>query len=167
MPRGGVGVIQLDRVTIEDLYDLRTVLEVYAIKMACRRITPEQVVSLKQVRVQAMELMSHSTLNKEFMLGRLMELNTEFHEYIYKASGSRFLININNQLRGIVQGIRSISLQADQAPTRAWKEHDLLIAHLEKCDIKAAQILIRKHIKNAADEVLSVMKKKAQKGMSV
>lgn len=160
--RGGVRVIQLDWKTIKDLYDLRTVIEVHAIKLACQRITPEQIASLKQTKAQAMELLISPDLSKSYKLNRFMDLNADFHETIYKATDSRFLISIINQLRGIVQIMRSVGLQVDQAYTRTWSEHNHLISHLENHDISASQKLIEQHVQNAAQEVLSIMEKSSR-----
>jgi GntR family transcriptional regulator, rspAB operon transcriptional repressor len=161
--RGGVRVIQLEWETIKDLYELRTVLEVHAIKLACQRITPEQIVTLKQTKAQAMELLNSPALSKDYILNRFMDLNAQFHETIYQATGSRFMMPIINQLRGIVQVMRSVSLQADHAYTHAWEEHSHLIHQLEKRDVKMARTLIRQHVQRAAQEVLSIMMKKARK----
>lgn len=161
LARGGVRVIELEWKAIKDLYDLRTVLEAYAIKLACERITSEQIVALKQIKAQAMELLNSPGLGKDYLFGRFMELNAQFHETIYQATGSRFLMVIINQLRGIVQVMRSMSLQVDQSSTRAWVEHSRLIHHLEMRDVPAAQELIQQHVQNAAQEVLSIMQKKA------
>lgn len=161
LPRGGVRVIELEWQAIEDLYDLRTVLETYAIKLACERITSEQILLLKQIRAQAMELLNSPELTKEFVFSRFMELNAQFHETIYQATGSRFIMVIINQLRGIVQVMRSMSLQVDQSSARAWVEHSRLIHHLEKRDVQAAQELIQQHVQTAAQEVLSIMRERS------
>jgi DNA-binding GntR family transcriptional regulator len=158
--RGGVRVIQLEWEAVKDLYDLRTVLETYAIKLACEKITSEQIVTLKQIKAQAMELLSSPELSSDYVFSRFMELNAQFHETIYQATGSHFLMVIINQLRGIVQVMRSMSLQVEQSSTRAWAEHNRLIQYLEKHDVQSAQDLIQQHVQNAAQEVLSVMKRK-------
>ena len=159
VPRGGVRVIHLDWETIKDLYELRKVLEVHVIELACQRITTEEIIALKRTKAQAMELLNSSEMKNESLLSHLIELNTEFHDTIYQSTGSRFLITITNQLRGVVSAMRSVSLQAERGPRSAWEDHSLLIHHLEKRDTQAARKLIRRHIQNAAKEVLSVIKK--------
>jgi DNA-binding GntR family transcriptional regulator len=155
--RGGVRVISLDKETIRDLYELRTVLELHSIKLACQRISPQEIITLKQIRAQAMELLSSSEFNQDHILSRFMDLNTEFHETIYRSTGSRFLINVVVQLRAIVQSMRYMSIQADNSCTRAWDEHSKLIHFLEQRDVAAAQELLKRHVQNASQEVLSVM----------
>ena len=158
VPRGGVRVVSLDWETIKDLYQLRTVLEIHVIELACQRISSEEIIALKRTKAQAMELLNSTDMDKETLLSHLLELNTEFHDTIYQSTGSRFLINTVNQLRGIVMAMRSVSLQAERGPALTWEEHSQLIQHFEKRDVEAARKLIRRHIQNAAREVLSVMK---------
>ena len=162
--RGGVRVISLDKETISDLYELRTVLELHSIKLACQRISPQEIITLKQIRAQAMELLSSSEFNQDYMLSRFMDLNTEFHETIYRSTGSRFLINVVVQLRAIVQSMRYMSIQADNSCPRAWDDHSELITYLEKKDVAAARELLKRHVSNAAQEVLSVIEKQKQDG---
>ena len=157
VPKGGVRVIKLDLNTIKDLYELRTVLEVHAVDLACQRITSEQIVYLKRIRAQALELLNSSHISQDYLLKHFMELNTDFHEMIYHATKSKFLIRIINRLRGIIRAVRSVSLQANQAPVRSWEEHSRLICCLEKRDTVAAQKLIYEHIRNATREALSVV----------
>ncbi len=159
VPRGGVRVIRMDWETIKDLYELRTVLEMHAIELACQRISLEEIITLKRTKAQAMELLNAKEIKKEDLLNHFLELNTEFHDTIYQSTGSHFLINIINKLRGIMMAMRSVSLQAEQGPNNAWEDHCKLIQHLENRDAAAARELIQKHIQNAAVEALSVMKK--------
>jgi DNA-binding GntR family transcriptional regulator len=157
--QGGVKVAQFDYRTIHDLFNVRSVLEAYTIELACDRITPEQIAYLKQVRAQAMEVLNSTGLTNSYMLRRIFELNSLFHEKIYETSDSPFLIRILNNLRGIVHGLRVVSIQAEKSVTVAWEEHTALIGLLERKEKKAAIDLIKKHVASAAEQVISVMEK--------
>ena len=157
LAQGGVRVPIINRETIEDLYNLRAVLETYALELACKRVTPEQITSLKQIRAQAFELLKSSESARNYVLKRLLELNSSFHETIYQATGSKFLIKVLSNLRAIVMGIRTRSIQADQAWMQVWGEHSRLIEHLERGETERAVQLIRAHVANAADQALSVI----------
>jgi DNA-binding GntR family transcriptional regulator len=153
--QGGVRVTQVNRKTVEDLFGIRTVLEEYAIGLACDRITPDEIAALKEIRAQAWELLNSKQVSREYMLRRFFDLNSLFHETIYAATDSKFLIKLISDIRGIVLGLRSVSIQADQACSRAWEEHSLLIDHLEKREKDKAVSLIKEHIANAVRDVLS------------
>jgi DNA-binding GntR family transcriptional regulator len=157
LAQGGVRVPIINRETIEDLYNLRAVLETYALELACERVAPEQITTLKQIRAQAFELLKSSESARDYVLKRLLELNSSFHETIYEATGSKFLIKVISNLRAIVMGIRTRSIQADQAWLQVWDEHSRLIEHLERGEKDRAIQLIREHVANAADQALSVI----------
>jgi DNA-binding GntR family transcriptional regulator len=153
--QGGVRVTQVTRKTVEDLFGIRTVLEEYAIGLACDRVTPDEIAALKEIRAQAWELLNSKQVSREYMLKRFFDLNSLFHETIYAATDSKFLIKLISDIRGIVLGLRSVSIQADQACNRAWEEHSLLIDYLEKREKDKAVSLIKEHIANAVRDVLS------------
>jgi len=157
LAQGGVRVPIVNRETIEDLYNLRAVLETYALELACERVTPEQISTLKQIRAQAFELLKASESARDYVLKRLLELNSSFHETIYEATGSKFLIKVISNLRAIVMGIRTRSIQADQAWLQVWDEHTRLIEHLERGETESTIQLIKAHVANAADQALSVI----------
>lgn len=157
---GGVRVTEFDWQAIQDLFSLRAVLEMHAIDLACDRITPEQIATLKQIRAQAMGLQNSGELNRDYLMKRVLELNSSFHETIYKATGSKYLMKLISHLRGIVVGMRSMSIQADRAWTQTWDEHDRLIGHLERGEKEAAIKLIKEHVANAASHVRSVVNTK-------
>ena len=161
VPQGGVKVVQFDDHTIHDLFNVRSVLEAYTIELACDRITSEQIAFLKQMRAQAMEILKSGDFNRSYTLRRIFELNSLFHEKIYETSGSQFLIRILNNLRGIVHGMRVVSIQAERSSALAWEEHTALIGHLERREKEAAIRLIKKHVASAAEQVISVMEKQA------
>lgn len=162
---GGVRVTDFDWQAIQDLFSLRAVLEMHAIDLACDRITPEQITSLKQIRAQALGLQNSDELNRDYLMNRMLELNSSFHETIYKATGSKYLMKLISHLRGIVVGMRSMSIKADWAWTQTWVEHNRLIGHLERGEKEAAIKLIKEHVANAASHVLSVVN--TQKGSPI
>jgi DNA-binding GntR family transcriptional regulator len=155
--QGGMRVVSMDNESIRDLFNLRAVLECYAIELACERITAEQIATLKQIRAQAMALLDNQEVGRDYLLKNILALNSQFHETIYEATGSRYILRMISHLRGIVLGMRTLSIQADQALPQAWEEHSRLIELLEKGDRKTSAQLIKVHIEHAAKQTLSVV----------
>ena len=165
MAQGGVKVTEMDPSSVEDLFGIRAALEEYGIQLACERITAEQISSLREIKAQAMQAMDlyHSKeVSREYTLKRFFELNSKFHEAIYQSTGSIYLVNLYNNIRGIVLGMRNISIQAEKEAIHTWEEHSLLIDLLEKRDKPAAVKLIRKHLARSASQVLSVLNDKTK-----
>jgi DNA-binding GntR family transcriptional regulator len=161
--QGGVRIPEIDMASVEDLFNLRSVLESYAIELACERITPEQVTLLRQIRAQAFELLKLETVNNEYVLRQFVELNSQFHDTIYRATGSKFLVRAINNLREIVLSMRVMSVQADNACHQSWEEHSLLIDYLSRGDKTAALSLIKIHISNAHSQLKIVYQKSVKK----
>lgn len=158
VPQGGVRVTRLDIEAIQEVFGIRNVLEAYAIELACGRITTEEIGSLKRLVTQAEELLSSSELGRETKIKRIFELNSQFHDTIYRAAGNSYLMGMINSLRFIVGRLRFLGLRADSTWSRAWDEHAQLIGLLEKRDKESAARLLKTHLVNAVSDVLTGMR---------
>lgn len=155
LPQGGVRVTRPDTETIQEVFGIRKVLEAYAIELVCDRITPQEIAALKRLSSQAQELLSSRELGFRAKISRLFELNSQFHDTIYRASGNTYLMGTINSLRNIVGRLRLLGLRADDTWSQAWDEHTQLIKFLEKRDRESASRLIQTHLLNGASNVLS------------
>ena len=155
VPQGGVRVTRLDTETIQEVFGIRKVLEAYAIELACDRITSQEIAALKRLLSQAQELLSSPDLGLEAKINRLFELNSQFHDTIYRASGNSYLMGMINGLRSIVGRLRLLGLRAESRWSRAWDEHAQLIELLERRDKESAVRFIQTHLLNGASDVLS------------
>ena len=99
-------------------------------------------------------------MNGFLLFSNVFELNSLFHETIYESTGSKFLIKRVNKFRGVVLGFRTVSIQADPVCRQAWENHTRLIEYLETGNKKAVVALIKKHLANAAAQVISVIDSK-------
>jgi len=158
VPQGGVRVTRLDIEAIQEVFGIRNVLEAYAVELACGRITAEEIGSLKRLVNQAGDLLSSSELGREMKIKSIFELNSQFHDIIYRASGNSYLISMINSLRFIVGRLRFLGLRADSTWSRAWDEHAQLIGFLEKKDKESAARLLKIHLVNAVSDVLMGIK---------
>jgi DNA-binding GntR family transcriptional regulator len=157
LPQGGIRVSQVDEQTIQDLFQLRSILEAHAIELACARITPEEIARLKQIRAQAYELLKSNDIGQEFTFSRFIELSSMFHDAIYSATRSRVLIKVVSNIRSMVVNVRSMSVRLDSI-REVWEEHSRLIDHLEARQRVAAVRLIRQHVSKTANQVLAFVR---------
>lgn len=158
IPQGGIQVSCLDQDTIEEVFGIRSVLETYAIELACTRITAEEIYFLKELTKQARKLLSAPSMRIESKIDHLFALNSQFHDTIYRASGNSYLLGMINSLRTMVVRLRFLGLRSHSTWSRAWREHNKLIKLLEKKNKKAAVLLIKGHLTHALGDVLFGMK---------
>jgi len=159
LPQGGVRVKTIAISEINEFFDIRVVLEAYAVELACDRITPKELSELAEIESKAQTLLAAASMDREEKIIRLLELNTRFHEIIYRAAGNTHLSKIINDLKAIAMRMRTLGLREDNSWVQVWQEHSRLLTCIGQKDKAAAAALIRKHLANAASYVISTTKK--------
>jgi DNA-binding GntR family transcriptional regulator len=131
---------------VEETFDIRLALESLAMEKAIRLITPAQVERLEEL----LRVLSECTDKEE---GRQQhdEANHEFHQILIEASGNRRLLDMYESLNAHIQIAR---LHAGKSDWRArldaeQKEHEEMLAALERKDTRAAVNATRRHIEGA------------------
>ena len=142
---------------IGDLYELRQVLEVFAVQKA--EITPELLGNLEESVQRTRELLS-ANKKQEFI-----EEDTRFHGLIAKATGNQplcaVLENIQNQIW--LSRRASYDLSSSTAPDY----HDAILKALEDSDSDKAQQVMRAHIRNVRARLVQALEHKAPAGASL
>jgi DNA-binding GntR family transcriptional regulator len=153
LPQGGVRVTEVFEETAREIFGIRSVLECYAMKLACEAITRDHLDELKMMRNRAFDLIDNKEVSREEKRRRLFDLNTRFHDTVYQACNSQYLLKLINNLRHMVLRLRAVGLRDESGWRIAWEEHDQLIQHLERREPEKASALVRVHIEKAASNV--------------
>ena len=168
VPQGGVKATSLSSDTIDEVFGVRGILESYAIELACDNVTSGDIALLKELSGRAWELLESEAVDRETKRRQLLDLNSRFHDTIYKATRNRFLMRLINDLRSIVLRMRALGLRAQGTWDLAWGEHDRLIELLESRDRDAASEMMKRHIRNAAENVVAAIRQaEAEKASGV
>lgn len=94
VPYKGVRVISLSMADLEDIYEIRRLLEGLAAEVAAGRITPEELAQMRAILPDTVVDEDPASID------RAREANREFHEIAIRASGRQFLIQILRQVWG-------------------------------------------------------------------
>jgi DNA-binding GntR family transcriptional regulator len=143
-PQIGTFVKALTNRDIEEVTELRTVLEMHATRAAAERITEKELDTLR---------LAFETLGPSIVAGRselFIDLDNQFHLTIYQAANNTLVLEILMDLRDKVQWIRracSVSLERTQDGYREIQE---IFRALEARDGQKAAEKMRAHIQNAA-----------------
>ena len=164
LPQNGFRITRLELETIKDLFAIRRVLEAYGVELACERIEPKTIETLRSIRDQAQQMLASSDIPRETKLRRIFEFNSQFHETIYRSTNSRYLMDLISNLRNTVLRLRALGVRKNGSWKQALNEHSRLIDCLEQRDKKAAGKLMRRHIANAMSHVLSQWNLADEKG---
>lgn len=152
IPNRGAVVIGIGEEDLIDIYKIRMRLEGLASAEAARRISDDDVKRLRE-NVELAEFYM-SKKNSE----HLEELDSEFHNIIYKASGNRLLYKTLSELHRNIQFYRKRSLAVEKRLEKSTAEHREILSAIERGDSDAADRLTYAHIEAALNNLLAVTK---------
>ena len=94
IPRKGAAVANITEKDTKDVLEVRRTLEMFAVEVACDRITQEQLAQLKDAAKKF-------EASKGADLIRIAETDMNFHEIIYEATQNERLVQMLNNLLSI------------------------------------------------------------------
>ena len=125
---------------IEDIYAVRKALEVLAVEWAVSRITPEEIGDLQDQS----DLMEFYTTRKD---GRkVRELNTDFHDIIYNATGSRFMAQVLRSYKEYIEQTRKVLFYEQEYLDEIFEEHKAILDSIKEQDVVKAKEAMARHL---------------------
>lgn len=140
IPNKGVVVKGISKQDISDIYAIRLAIEGIAVEWAMERMSDEDVEKLKEIY----ELMEFYTLKKDYL--KISELNTQFHEVIYKATKSRYLEQVLKDFQYYIKTTRNKSLRTPGRLESALEEHREILDAFIARDPQKARAVLENHI---------------------
>jgi GntR family transcriptional repressor for pyruvate dehydrogenase complex len=142
---------------IEELFQMREILEAPAVEWAAERRSEEQLAEMKL----AAKALNQATARKPVDFENLRRLDMEFHLTIVRSAQNQFL----NQTLGTLQEIMFHSMDNTlKLPGRvdsSEHEHGMILEAIEKRDSITARLMIIQHIHNARDAWQKYLKKQS------
>ncbi len=134
---------------VKDLYSIKERLEGVAAKEAAKNRTEEDLLALKDVVDQQIFFAGRGDTEK------VRNLDTEFHDIIYRACGSVTYETILSGVHHKLKKYRRNSLREKNRIYESVDEHEAIYKAIEKKDGKEAEKLMIKHIVNAYESVVA------------
>jgi len=156
VPRKGAYVAGISIKDIADVFEIRAALESLAAGLAAERITEDELEALERSLVRVAEATEANDLES------LINMDTDFHEILYKASRNERLVQIVSNLREQIQRFRTTSLSYPGRMKIALEEHKQIVEAISQRDVEAARNLAREHIENAENSMLDVIRQKEE-----
>lgn len=145
IPNRGAFVVGFSPQDIQDMYELRKAYEILAVKWAIERITKEEYEKLEE----AFEFMEFYTQKKD--AEKMLNINMNFHELIYKASHNRMLYHILSSYQLYIKQ----SKPAGRTDVSAGYLDEILLEHraifeaFQNQDAEAGIAAVSRHLDNA------------------
>jgi DNA-binding GntR family transcriptional regulator len=114
------------------------------------RMTDDDLEKLKELY----ELMEFYTIKKDVL--KISELNSQFHEIIYKATKSRYLEQILKDFQYYIKTTRNKSLKTPGRLDSALDEHKAILDAFLERDAEKAKIVLTQHINTSKQNAIRV-----------
>lgn len=142
-PARGMVVREIDPAEAEDIYVIREVIDGLAGRLAAPRVTDDDVTKLRVL----MDTQRECVADGDWL--EMTRANRRYHEVIYRASGSRHLMDVAGNLHDLV---RTFSLRCFANPERGQlviDEHERIASCLAAHDALGAEAASKEHIARA------------------
>lgn len=148
--KGGV-VLGVSKSDLIDIYRIRQRLEGLAASIAAQKISPEELKTLREIVDLSRFYVDRCDPDK------LKELDTDFHQVIYRACKSRILEKTLSDLHKTSRIYRKLSLTNPKRIRLSIDEHEKILEALEKGDAAMAEKITTEHVLAALNNLLEML----------
>lgn len=129
---------------IEDLMELRLIIEPNAARLAAKRATPEDRIAVRR----AFKAMERAVAGQ----GEYVPADLAFHGAILAACHNQFVQQMQNALSAILRTSFELSSEIEGGPARSLPMHEALCVAIEQGDPQAAEQAVLTLIKRAEQD---------------
>ena len=147
-PRKGAKVASITERDLNDVLEVRKGMEELAIRLACERITPEELEELDKVEQRFLSLTENGDLTE------LAEMDVAFHDIIYKATNNKRLVQLLSNLREQMYRYRIEYLKDIAVRRTLAQEHRAICESLRKKDKESALKYVYVHVDNQQKAII-------------
>lgn len=149
LPNRGAVVVQLSEADIQQAFELMGALEGLAGRLACERVTDEEVAEIKALHFEM--LAAHARRD----LPTYYRLNHEIHDRINAAARNDMLTTVYLQVNARIQSLRFRSNFNQSKWDEAVREHSAMVEALEKRDGAALSVILQEHLPRKCHAVIA------------
>lgn len=142
---------------LEEIYDLRSILEGYGARRAATRITQRELARLR-ASVERMEKLQPKDLE------HLVQQNGIFHNTILEAADSQRLVTMVSQTRALPLIYQSYAWYTPAQLSLSLEYHRRVLSALERHDAEQAEYDMRHHLYNAREALTAAYSEAAEAG---
>jgi DNA-binding GntR family transcriptional regulator len=154
LPKGGFAVREFTREDVEEIFGIRSALESYASYLATIHISPEKISQLEKKVKESKNALEKGDDEK------VIQLNTEFHDLLYKSCKSKKLFEMINNFRDYFFRYRSFLLRTEKGVDYSIEDHRRMLEAMKKKNPRLVERLVRNHLERGKELVLKEINEK-------
>jgi len=145
----GTFVTEISTQDIEEIFDLREVLEILALKVAIHDITDSELANVDSL----LRTLGPDSLTEEFY-----ESDRRLHDMIVRHGHNRRLVLFLNNINSQVERLRHASAQRPNRLPHSMQEHLAILEALKERNFEKAESTLRLHLTNVKLSTLDACK---------
>ena len=151
--RSGWEVVPLDFTRFDELYELRKLIEVNAVRMLCTHATPTVDHGALAQLAQFWQVPQDARLDD----GRLVAQHDEaFHAALVAAAGNREIASVHRQVTERIRIIRRLDFTYAARVAATYDEHAAILREIQRQRAEQAVLLLSSHIEESRAEVRKI-----------
>jgi DNA-binding GntR family transcriptional regulator len=155
-PNRGAFVTQLEEKDLREIHGLRELLEVYAIRIACERITAKDISELEAVMKETEESLAS---NDYFAY---LKTSQKIHDFFVQRCDNTRLQNLYNNIWNITLAIAALSKTESPDRRASLAEHKKIVRALVQKDADKAEKYLREHLNSGHERTMKLLKQKKE-----
>jgi len=148
IPRNGFYVREITRKEIEEIYNVRKILEAYATELAILKISSRDIAGVEEVFKKAKGDLEMDEV-KSFI-----ETDIELHRLLVNNCGNEYLKKMINEHYDRYAFYRVVDLSRTERAKESYFEHYEIFKAVKEKNVKLSSELMSKHIENSKNIIL-------------
>ncbi|WP_134702280.1 GntR family transcriptional regulator [Ammoniphilus sp. YIM 78166] len=147
IPNKGAFINLPSQKEIEEVFHLRSIIEVEAVKMACRSATEKQLSDLEELTNQEDQFYKQGDYHKA------IQMTTEFHLGLVMLSGNELMVNYSRELINMTNIYLVYHDNADQESPLCPSEHRSILQAIRERDEEEAVRVFLDHVSSVINHL--------------
>lgn len=152
IPRKGAEVAQISEKNLRDVLEVRRSLEALAVRLACERISRQELLELKEAEQAFEEVLGNDDITV------VAEADVAFHSAIYISTDNQRLIQLLSNFREQMYRYRVEYLKRRECHLQLLSEHQDMIRFIENGEADEAIRITCRHIDNQVKTVSGLLR---------
>ena len=151
VPRVGTFAAEITASDLEELFELRELLEVHCVMKATMSLSRDDLDTVDRLMDEASSAVENGDLDG------FQRSEIDFHGLLLNRAGNRRLLDVMSALRDLTYRQRVMSLGISDNVKRSLAEHLAVAEALHQRDAKEASRLMGVHLRSARDRLLNAL----------
>lgn len=152
IPRKGGYIKKLTARDVEEVYEIREVLENLVVRLAIPLIRDNGLKKLEELVRKTEKLTGKDKMKSQ------VNIDSELHNLIISSCGNKRLQKMIKSLYNFIQAFRVLEAQQPRRSNQAFQEHKMILEALSKRNTGRAAKLMSEHIENTKNNILADFK---------